>query len=185
MITMLDVHTSHVQWATYFVTCGVGTGFAINLPYTAVSTVLNEVDMVTGNGKLDRAFAIDTPAYLVFLALLQFAFQLGGAISLCVCQTLFIARLTSKVQSRLPDLSIEDVIHAGAYNLPLLTPTDADLLELRSAYEHAVADVFIFLLVANALAFLASFGFENKNVRKVEAEPKQPDSDGNEAAGIV
>ena len=48
---MLDVETTHAAWAGYFVICGIGTGIAINLPYTAVSTVLDEVDMVTGNGK--------------------------------------------------------------------------------------------------------------------------------------
>lgn len=50
LITQLDIDTTHVVWALYFILCGVGTGCAINLPYTAVSAVLEEADMVTGNG---------------------------------------------------------------------------------------------------------------------------------------
>jgi hypothetical protein len=38
-------------WVAYFLICGIGTGCAINLPYTAVSTSLDESDTVTGNGK--------------------------------------------------------------------------------------------------------------------------------------
>ena len=51
LITMLNRHTPHGAWAAYFIVCGVGTGGAINLPYTSVSVVLEEEDMVTGNGR--------------------------------------------------------------------------------------------------------------------------------------
>jgi len=51
LITLLNVSTYHGVWAAYFIVCGVSTGCAINLPYTAVSAVLKEEDMVTGNGK--------------------------------------------------------------------------------------------------------------------------------------
>jgi len=51
LITLLNVSTYHGVWAAYFIICGVSTGCAINLPYTAVSAVLKEEDMVTGNGK--------------------------------------------------------------------------------------------------------------------------------------
>lgn len=51
LITLLSRDTPHLVWATYFLICGVGTGCAINLPYTAVSAVLDETDIVTGNGK--------------------------------------------------------------------------------------------------------------------------------------
>jgi hypothetical protein len=80
---MLNDNTSHGMWAAYFIVCGVGAGCAISLPYTAVSAVLKEEDMVTGNGKCCLR-----PTYLYpphsLLALLQFAFQLGGAVSLCI-----------------------------------------------------------------------------------------------------
>jgi len=108
-------------------------------------------------------------------ALLQFAFQLGGAVSLCISQTLFIGKLTSGMESELPAMSTAAVINAGAYNLPGLTSSREELYALRIAYRTAIRDVFVFLLVAGGLAFLASFGFEHKNVRRVEQEGKESD----------
>jgi hypothetical protein len=49
-MTLVNIDTARAIWVIYFLICGVGTGCAINLPYTAVSTVLKEVDMVSGNG---------------------------------------------------------------------------------------------------------------------------------------
>ncbi len=56
LITNLDLNTTHATWVGYFLLCGFGAGSAINLPYTAVTTTLNEEDMVTGNGELPGSF---------------------------------------------------------------------------------------------------------------------------------
>ncbi|KAF1934984.1 permease of the major facilitator superfamily [Clathrospora elynae] len=152
LITLLTPTTPHTAWAVYFLLCGLGTGAAINLPYTAVSTVLREADMIQGN------------------ALLQFSFQLGGAISLCLSQTIFLSTLTSALQRTLPELAPRAVIKAGANNLTALTNSPEQLRTLRFAYQDAVRSVFMFLLVVSGLGFLASFGFECKNVREVERE---------------
>ena len=47
---------------------------------------------------------------------------------------------------------------------------ESRLLSLAS--QNAIRDVFVFLLVMNGLAFVVSFGFEHKNVRRVEKERK-------------
>jgi hypothetical protein len=91
------------------------------------------------------------------LALLQFAFQLGGAVSLCISQTIFLGRLTVDVKSSLPDSPGE-----------VLNSNGADKL----AYQRAIWDVLVFLLVTSGLALLASFGFEHKNVKKMEEAQK-------------
>ncbi|KAF1914749.1 permease of the major facilitator superfamily [Ampelomyces quisqualis] len=155
LITQLNASTPHFLWATYFVICGIGTGSAINLPYTAVSAVLKEKDMVIGN------------------AVLQFSFQLGGAISLCISQTLFLHRLTSNTKWELPDVSTSAIMDAGANGLLSLIEAPAELYMLKAAYMDAIQIVFIFLLVASGFAFLASFGFEHKNVKQIEKKQKK------------
>jgi hypothetical protein len=40
LLTQIDLHTTTVKWATYMVLAGVGSGFASNLPYTAVQVTL-------------------------------------------------------------------------------------------------------------------------------------------------
>jgi hypothetical protein len=101
---------------------------------------------------------------------MQLAFQLGGTVSLCISQTVFLNRLSSSVKSNLTGVSIEKVIRAGAYDLPALKLSPIQLQTLRLAYQDAARNIFIFLLVTAGLALLASFGFEHKNVRKVEID---------------
>lgn len=40
LFLMLDLGTRPALWATFLVICGLGTGFAINLPYTVAQAVL-------------------------------------------------------------------------------------------------------------------------------------------------
>jgi len=65
--------------------------------------------------------------------------------------------LTVDVKSGLPDSSVEGLNSNGANKL---------------AYQNAIRDVFLFLLVTSGLALVASFGFEHKNVKKVEEAQK-------------
>jgi hypothetical protein len=112
------------------------------------------------------------------IALLQFAFQLGGAVSLCISQALFLNRLAANVRSELPDIAIYVVVDAGAFNLRILAPLQAQLRALRSAYQDATRDVFVLLLVASGVAFVASFGFEHKNVKQAEKKRKEVENNG-------
>lgn len=40
LFLLLDLQTSTILWAVFLVVCGVGTGLAINLPYTIVQALL-------------------------------------------------------------------------------------------------------------------------------------------------
>lgn len=110
---------------------------------------------------------------VVALAVLQFEFQLGGAISLCISQTLFLQSLTSNIKSSLPRTSAHAIIDAGANRLLAMTESPTELLMLKTAYMDAIQRVFILLSVASGLAFLASFGFEHKDVKRIEEEQKK------------
>jgi phosphotransferase system glucose/maltose/N-acetylglucosamine-specific IIC component len=70
-------------------------------------------------------------------------------------------------------MDVEVMIKAGANNLPALTSSLDELGKLRLTYQDASWVVFVFLLVSAGLAFLATFGFENKNVRKIGREQKE------------
>jgi hypothetical protein len=67
-------------------------------------------------------------------------------------------------------MSIMTIIRGGADNLPALTDDPMKLRILRLAYQSAIRDVFVFLLVTGGLAFVASFGLEHNNVYKVGEE---------------
>lgn len=40
LLTRIDLKTPTVQWAAYMVITGMGIGFGVNLPFTAVQVVL-------------------------------------------------------------------------------------------------------------------------------------------------
>lgn len=111
--------------------------------------------MVTGIGK---ACLRPTIRHLTdSSALLQCAFQLGGAVSLCISQTIFLSRLAVDIKSSMADSPVVALNNNGANKL---------------AYHNAIRDAFVFLLVTTGLALVASFGFEHKNVKKVEEAQK-------------
>jgi hypothetical protein len=116
---------------------------------------------------------------------MQFSFQLGGAVSLCISQTIFLGKLSSGIRHKLPEIKVHDVIAAGADNLSVLTQSSEELCLLRLAYQDAIQDVFIFLLVAACISLLASFGFEHKNVKKVEVERRRTQGSGAQPVAVM
>jgi hypothetical protein len=115
---------------------------------------------------------------IVVSALLQFAFQLGGAISLCISQTLFLEELTSAIRYEV-SLDSLDIVHGkAALDLATSVTLTAETNTLRKAYQSAFHSVFVFLVVVSGPAFLASFGTEHKNIKTVEQGQKKSKNDG-------
>ena len=99
---------------------------------------------------------------------MQFTFSLGGALSLCIAQTIFSNSLASHVADNVPDVAVDRVVAAGAYGLPRLAGNSPELLHLlKSAYRGAIRDVFIFASAAGGFALLFSLGFEHRNIKRV------------------
>ncbi|KAI1815752.1 major facilitator superfamily domain-containing protein [Poronia punctata] len=159
LFLLLGLETSRASWAVFLVICGVGTGISINLPYTLVQAVLTEDIAPTGN------------------AAFQFMFQLGGALSLSISQTIFLNSLQASDQALTPSVPYEVLVRAGAYNLRSIAPSDEIYNRLRQVYLDALHDTYIFPIVVAGLALLLTFAIENKNLRKVSAERKQTSSE--------
>lgn len=112
---------------------------------------------------------------------MQFTFSLGGALSLCVAQSIFVNRLTAQVIRTLPWMPVEKVIAAGAYGLPALAGRSAQTLSLlKEAYRNAIKDVLIYALAAGGMALLFSLGFEHRNVKHVSEEREKNEVDSAE-----
>lgn len=168
---MLDLNTNLATWVGYFLVFAFGTGISINHPYTAVQAVLDEVDVPTGNGKCLTCLYLPPANYLK--AILQFTFQLGGALSLCISQTIFLNTLVSQVNQKVPEIPVAMVVAAGAHNLRSVANSPRTLVLLQDSYRSAVRDVFIFSLAASGLALLLSLGFEHRNVKRVAKERQE------------
>jgi hypothetical protein len=81
-----------------------------------------------------------------------------------------MGRLSSSLTNDVADPSAAVVADAGMLMTPGLSASRDDSHVLNLRYQAASRMVFVFLLVASALALLVSFGFEHKNVKTVERE---------------
>jgi len=116
---------------------------------------------------------------------MQFTFSLGGALSLCIAQTIFANKLEYEVRYHVPEVSIEQVLAAGAYKLSDLSEgSPLTLLSLRRAYRNALRDVFFFALAASGSALLTSIWLENRNLKTVAAIREQKETNAERPAGF-
>ncbi|KAF2692141.1 MFS general substrate transporter [Lentithecium fluviatile CBS 122367] len=159
LLTMLDLNTNLGTWVAFFLVVAIGTGLSINHPYTAVQAILTEANVPVGN------------------AIMQFTFSLGGALSLCVAQTIFANKLRHEVLYHVSEDLVDEVLAAGAYGLPDLSQGLPDrLLALRHAYRNALLEVFIFALAASGAELLCSLFFEHLNLKLIAEDRKQMES---------
>ncbi|RYP77943.1 hypothetical protein DL771_000802 [Monosporascus sp. 5C6A] len=159
LFLMLDLETSTALWAVFLVVCGIGTGFAINLPYTIVQAILTEDRVPIGN------------------AAFQFMFQLGAALSLSIGQTIFLSQLKASAQILTPSIPVEILIDAGAYSLRSLAKSESLYNLLRQVYMNALHDTYIFPIVAASVALLTTLVIEHKNIKKIGNEREQSPAD--------
>jgi hypothetical protein len=116
---------------------------------------------------------------------MQFTFSLGGALSLCIAQTIFANKLEYEIRHHVPEVSVEQVLAAGAYKLSELSEGSPLVLDsLRRAYKNALRDVFFFALAAAGAALLASLWMENRNLKTVAAGREQEEEDAKTFAKI-
>ncbi|KAI1074868.1 MFS general substrate transporter [Whalleya microplaca] len=155
MLTQLKPDTNTVFWAAALVVVGIGSGMAMQLPYTAVAIVLSDEDIPVGN------------------ALAVLFYQLGGAVSISVGQTITITSLLALLPQRLPEVSPEMVITLGAANLPKLAPTPEALTVLKEIWNIAVARTMILGATVVGAAVPFTMGMEWLNAVKVAEERKK------------
>lgn len=155
MLTQLKPDSSTVYWAASFVVTGLGSGMAMQLPYTAVSVVLEDGDIPTGN------------AIMVFLQ------QLGGILCISLGQTIILSTLLDLVPKGLPHVPVEAVIKAGGTGLTSLGLADQDLAILRHIWNTAIARTMILATAALGASVLFTLAMEWLNVNTVAKERRE------------
>lgn len=155
MMTTFQLHTGHSAWIGFQVLYGFGLGMGMQQPSMAVQTVLSQDDIAIG------------------ISLIFFAQSLGGAIFMCIGQSLFINDLT-KTLRRVEGIDAQVVIEAGATTLSQIVPENR-LHEVLTVYNDALEKPFMVVVVVSCLLVLPALGMEwksikNKNKDKVEIE---------------
>jgi hypothetical protein len=87
-----------------------------------------------------------------------------GAVFLAICNAVLSNSLVNQISSEIPDVNPRMIINAGATGIRnIVNPQILPLI--LEAYNTAVKHVFIVSIVAAALSFLTSFGFEWKSIK--------------------
>lgn len=148
LITTWRVDTGHAKWISYQVIFGLGLGYGMQQASLAAQAILNKKDVSTG------------------ISLMFFAQNLGGAIFICVSQSIFTNDLVSRL-STMVGVDSGAVLKAGATGLRNIVTPDK-LAAVLLSYNSALVKAFVVALAVACFSFLPALGVEWKNVKEAK-----------------
>ncbi|KAF4815149.1 Efflux pump aflT [Colletotrichum tropicale] len=160
LIFRYDINTTTAYWAGTLVMFGFGVGMGMQMPLSAVQTVLKGADISLGTSALILAQT------------------LAGAIFLAVAQNLFHTRLLTELAKQAPQVDANVVVAHGASGLKGLITEKYDAeaaLAVLGAYNEALRSTFLLCIVLCALTVLGALGTEWRSVKEGKAEETKVD----------
>uniref|UniRef100_A0A093XFF2 Putative HC-toxin efflux carrier TOXA n=1 Tax=Talaromyces marneffei PM1 TaxID=1077442 RepID=A0A093XFF2_TALMA len=161
LITLYDVDISTGKWIGYQIVLGMGTGAGLQVPMTAVQTVLKPEDIPVGT------------------AAITFFQTLGGAIFIAVGQSVFQNGLTAAIHDHAPGIDPSVIIRAGATDLrsTLATLGQLDMLQgVIESYVEGLRNTYRLSLALLMVAFVAACFLEWRSVKASGKSDDQDDS---------
>ncbi|KAL3421805.1 hypothetical protein PVAG01_05961 [Phlyctema vagabunda] len=152
LITTFSAETSSSRWIGYQIIYGLGLGMGMQQASMAAQTCLSRKDVSTG------------------ISLMFFCQSLGGAIFVCIAESLFTNTLAKDLRS-LPGqmLDTQTISTAGATQLRQLVSPEL-LPEVLVLYNKALHKAFFVALGVGAAAIIPALGMEWKSVKKDKAK---------------
>jgi Fungal trichothecene efflux pump (TRI12) len=152
LMTTFDVHTGHAKWIGYQVLFGIGIGTGMQQPNLAAQTVLERKDVSIG------------------ISLMFFSQSLGGAVFVCIGQSLFTNHLASTLPS-ISNIDPGELLAAGATELVNVVPADK-LSEILNVYNGALVRAFTVAVAVSSSMVLPALGMDWRSVKK--SPPSKP-----------
>lgn len=151
LITLYGINMSTAKWIGYQIVVGAGIGAGLQIPMTAVQTVLNPEDIPVGT------------ASVMFLQ------TLGGAIFIAVGQAVFQNGLQAGIRVYAPKVNPSTILNTGATEMRHVLATLGQLDQLDGvikAYMDGLRDTYRVSLALVIAAFVTSCFLEWKSVKK-------------------
>lgn len=146
LTTTFTVDTGSPAWIGYEVLFGLGLGAGMQQPSLAAQTVLRGPDISTG------------------VALMFFSQSLGGAVFVCVGQSVFANHLASALPG-IPGIDPAAVLAAGATELHRVVPAES-LRAVLVVYNDALRNAFITAVAVAAVMVVPAAGMEWRTIKK-------------------
>ncbi|KAK9366915.1 major facilitator superfamily domain-containing protein [Lipomyces kononenkoae] len=158
LLTTFQVDTGSSKWIAYQFLFGFGLGMGMQQAGLAAQAVLARKDVSIG-------------VSLMFLAQ-----SLGGAVFICVGQSVFTNELVTNL-SQIRGVDPRIILATGATEIRSIVPPE-DLAPVLVSYNRALVKAFTVALAVAAFSILPALGMEWKNVKKargpVPAETSKP-----------
>lgn len=145
LLTTFQTDASSAEWIGYQIIFGFGLGMGMQQSGLAAQAVLVRKDVSTG------------------VSLMFFAQSLGGAVFVCISQSVFTNNLVSNL-SLIPGVDAALVLRTGATDLWSVI-SSADLPRVLSVYNTAITKAFTVALAISCFSILPALGVEWKNVK--------------------
>jgi hypothetical protein len=145
LITTLQIDTSSAKWIGYQIIFGSGLGMGMQQSSLAAQAVLTREDISTG------------------VSLMFFGQSLGGAIFVCISQSVFTNDLVSSL-SRIPGVDASLVLRTGATELWNVI-SKQNLPLVLTSYNMALSKAFTVALAVACFSILPALGMEWKSVK--------------------
>ncbi|GAM39783.1 hypothetical protein TCE0_034r11608 [Talaromyces pinophilus] len=163
LVTLYDVDTSTGKWIGYQIVLGMGTGAGLQVPMTAVQTVLRTEDIPVGT------------------AAITFFQTLGGTIFIALGQSVFQNGLTAGIHDHAPGVDPSVIISAGATDIKSALATLGQLDALHGvikSYVDGLRDTYRLSMALVIVAFVAACFLEWRSI-KTGGKSENKDSTAN------
>lgn len=149
-------YASTATWAGYQILLGLGRGLGLQMPIIAIQA---------------NTSADVTP---IAMAILTFSQTFGSAIFITAANVIFTHELRKELVARLPDISADMIIDAGAGAVSEVV-SGADLPQVLWSYSRGVRATFLLAVGTSCAMVLSSFGMGWKDIRKKPDPSPVPD----------
>ncbi|RSL53043.1 hypothetical protein CEP53_007890 [Fusarium sp. AF-6] len=145
LMSTFKTNTGHLAWIGYQVLFGLGLGTGMQQPSMAAQTVLSQSDVSIG------------------ISLMFFSQSLGGAIFICIGQSIFVNYLSNGLKA-VSGVNAQAILEAGATALSDLVPSDK-LHEVLVIYNDALQKAFVVVVAVSAFMVVPALGMEWRTVK--------------------
>ncbi|RSL62503.1 hypothetical protein CEP54_005706 [Fusarium duplospermum] len=145
LMTTFKTNTGHSAWIGYQVLFGLGLGTGMQQPSMAAQTVLSQSDVSIG------------------ISLMFFSQSLGGAVFICIGQSIFVNYLSSGLKA-VGGVNTQAILEAGATALSDLVPSNK-LHEVLVVYNDALQKAFVVVVAVSAFMVVPALGMEWRTVK--------------------
>lgn len=141
-MTTFTPSSSQGKWVGYQVLVGVGRGWVIQMVRVRKYACELSAKIKSLQPAIALQYILSGEEIAIGTATIMFFQYFGSAVFLAISKSIFLNVLDSALHKYAPSVSFEEIVHAGATELPSLVPPD-EYQGVLTAYSDALVSTFV------------------------------------------